>query len=161
MRKIVFAAAVLCTAAAVESHAIGIGLQFGGDVGSLNTPGISLLVSPSDKVHAALTWYIGGEGLSLAGSADYWFLTKELVTLGPGALNLFIGAGAYARIALWEDDFGFGLGVRVPVGLDWRLALLDVYLQAVPAVGLGFLPNPGFDGFHVGFNLGARFWIGS
>jgi hypothetical protein len=161
MKKIVMAAAVLCTVAAVESYAFGIGLQFGGNVQSFNTPGISLLLSPSEQVHGALTWYIGGEGMTLVGSADYWILTKEITTLGPGALNFFVGAGAYAQIALWEDYFGLDVGLRVPVGLDWKPDKFDVYFQVVPAAGLGLLPSLGFDGFHVNVNLGARFWIGS
>jgi hypothetical protein len=162
MKKILVLTAVLLTAITIETHAIGIGLQGGiNALDGFDTPGLSLLISPSENLHGAITWHIVSTGISLGGSLDYWFLPVEITSLGPGNLIFFVGAGAYAQIALWDDYFGIGAGLRVPVGLDWKMDFLDLFVQVVPHAGIGLLPSLGFGGFHVDANLGLRFWIGS
>ncbi|MDR0637737.1 MAG: hypothetical protein LBG27_02345 [Spirochaetaceae bacterium] len=161
MKKLLVLSAVLFTAVTIETYAIGLGVQFGGNMLSgFDEPGFSILISPNEQVHGAVTWYIGSGGLSLGGSADYWFLPIKITTLGPGDLKFFVGGGVYARIAIWEDYFGLGAGLRLPIGVDWKANVFDVFVQAVPQVGIGLLPSPGFDGFYVDLNLGARFWLG-
>jgi hypothetical protein len=161
MKKILVLTAVLCTAITIETHAIGLGIQGGiNALDGFNTPGLSLLISPSEELHGAVTWHIVKDGIALGGTFDYWFLNPNITTLGPGELNFFVGAGAYAQIALWDGDFGFNAGIRLPVGLDWKMDFLDVFVQVAPYTGIGLLPSLGFGGFHVDANLGLRFWIG-
>jgi hypothetical protein len=161
MKKILGLTAVLFTALAIESHAIGVGLQGGiNALDGFDTPGLSVLISPTDQIHGAVTWHIVEEGISLGGSVDYWVLEIDITSLGPGDLRFFVGGGAYAAISVWESEFGLGAGLRLPVGLDWKLDFLDVYLQVVPLIGLRLLPSPDFDGFHIDANVGFRFWIG-
>lgn len=160
MKKILGLTVVLLAALTIETHAIGLGFQGGINVlDGFNTPGLSILVSPSEQIHGAITWHIVSDGVSFGGSLDYWFFPMELTALGPGNLIFFVGGGAYAQIAIWQDYFGLGAGLRLPVGLDWKLDFLDVYVQMVPLIGIGLLPSPGFDGFHVDANIGFRFWI--
>jgi hypothetical protein len=160
MKKIFVLTAVLLTALTIETHAIGLGLQGGiNAIDGFDTPGLSVLISPKDDIHGAITWHIVKKGVSIGGSLDYWFFNLPITKLGPGSLNFFVGGGAYAQIAVWEDYFGFGAGLRLPVGFDWKLDFLDVFLQIVPFTGLSLLPSPGFDGFHIDANLGFRFWI--
>jgi hypothetical protein len=165
MKKIFGLTAVLFVAFAIETYAIGIGLQAGGSAlrgGELgfNDPGLSLLVSPNEQVHGAITWYAGTGGLSLGASLDYWFLEIDIISLGPGDLRFFVGGGAYAGIAIWEDYLGLGAGLRLPVGVDWKLDFLDVFVQLVPRAGISVLPSLGFDRLYVDVNVGGRFWIG-
>jgi hypothetical protein len=160
MKKFLVLTAVLFTALTIETHAIGLGLQGGASILDGFTPGLSLLISPNEQVHGALTWFIGDEGVSLGGSLDYWFLPIDLTTLGPGNLIFFVGGGAYAQISLLDGDFGIGAGLRVPVGLDWKMDFLDAFVQIVPLTGLGLLPSLGFSGIPVDANIGVRFWIG-
>jgi hypothetical protein len=158
MRKILVLSAVLFTAITIETHAFGVGIQGGLNV--LGGPsGLSFLISSNEQTHGAITYYFGDEGMKLGGSLDYWFVHSELVALGPGSLYGFVGIGAYAQIEAWTDHFGLAAGLRLPFGLDWNVGPFDVFLQIVPLTGLALLPSPGFDGFHVDANIGARFWI--
>jgi hypothetical protein len=160
MKKILGLTAVLFMAAAIETFAIGLGVQFGGNVrGAFDAPGVSLLLSTKEDTHGAITWYARGSGLSLGGSADYWFLPIEITSLGSGELKFFLGGGLFAWLWMWDDYFGLGAGVRVPFGLDWKMEKFDVFLQAVPQVGLAVLPSLGFGDFEVDVNLGFRFWF--
>jgi hypothetical protein len=161
MKKLLVLTAVLFTALTIEIHAIGLGLQGGMSIKDGVTPGLSLLISSNEQVHGALTWYFGDGGVSLGGSLDYWFLPIGLTTLGPGNLIFFVGGGAYAHISLLDGDFGIGAGLRVPIGLDWKMDFLDAFVQIVPRVGLDILPSLGFSGIPVDANIGVRFWIGS
>ncbi|MDR1468041.1 MAG: hypothetical protein LBT00_01970 [Spirochaetaceae bacterium] len=161
MKKILALTAVLLTALTIETYAIGLGLQAGGNtLTGFDDLGLSILISPNEQLHGAVTWYIRSEGVALGGSADYWVLPIALTKLGPGDLLFFVGGGVYARISIWEGEFGLGAGLRLPIGLDWRTGSIDAFIQAVPHAGLGILPSPGFDRFYVDLNLGARFWFG-
>ncbi|MDR1096444.1 MAG: hypothetical protein LBL31_08650 [Spirochaetaceae bacterium] len=163
MKKIVVLSAVLFTAFTFETHAFGFGVQGGLNVME-RLGGFSFLISPNQQTHGSITWLTGtseeNSGITLAGALDYWLLSVNLTALGPGALNFFLGGGAYARIEAWEEHFGAGAGLRVPFGLDWDVTRFDVFVQIAPLFGLRFLPSPGFDGFDVDVNIGARIWIG-
>jgi hypothetical protein len=162
MKKILVFAAVLFTAFTVETHAIGLGFQGGTNIMDGFAGGFSVLISPDESKHGAVTWFLepNTDKFSLGGSFDYWFWPKALTTLGPGALSFYLGAGAYAQIALWDGNFGLDAGIRLPIGLDWKMDFLDVFVQVVPFTGISLLPSPGFGGFHLAANIGARFWIG-
>jgi hypothetical protein len=160
MKKVLGLTAVLFTALTIEAYAVGLGLQFGGNaLSGFDDPGLSFLISRNEETHAAVTWVIKKDGLSLGGSVDFWVVPINITQLGPGNLKAFIGVGPYAQIAIWEDYFGLGAGLRLPIGVDWKAKMFDVFFQVVPRVGLGFLPSPGFDGLSVDLNLGARFWF--
>jgi hypothetical protein len=161
MKRILALTAVLFTAVTIETHAVGLGVQFGGNaLGGFDTPGFSILISPSEQIHIAGTWYVQSNGMTIGASGDYWFLPIDITQLGPGALTFYLGAGIYGQIAMWEDYFGVAAGARLPLGLDWKMDVIDVFVQAVPFTGIGLLPSPGFGGFHIDVNLGVRFWIG-
>lgn len=115
--------------------------------------------------------------VGLAG--DWYFLHRELVP----AINLhwYAGAGAwvnhYMHIFHYDDEdhiaMSEGFGLRVPVGLSLQpSALLEIFLQAVPGIGMnykfegkmndGFVWRPG--GAELNYKnssveLGVRFWL--
>jgi hypothetical protein len=160
MKKIFGLTAVFFTALANDTYALGLGVQFGGNtLSGFQDPGMSILISPNEETHGAVTWYVRGNGLSVGGSVDYWFLPIDITQLGAGDLKAFVGGGVYAGLSIWDDYFGLGAGGRLPIGIDWKMDFLDVFLQAVPRVGLSILPSPGFGGLSVDVNLGVRFWF--
>lgn len=161
MKKVFALTAALFVAVTIETYAVGLGIQFGANMlNGFNTPGVSVLISPSKETHFAGTWYVENNGMTIGVSADYWLLPLDLTQLGTGMLKFYLGGGLYGQIEIWEDHFGIAAGLRVPVGLDWEIGPIDVFFQAVPLIGIGFLPSPSFEGFHIDFNLGGRFWFG-
>ena len=68
-------------------------------------------------------------------------------------LHFFLGVGAYGQLIL--EPTTFDLGARIPLGLQVFLIdnVLELFLEAAPA--LGFLPTPHWAGFqgYVGFTI--------
>jgi hypothetical protein len=146
-------ALVLGAGAAFADHpgGFGIGLQGGwsGGVGG----GLTLKF-PSLPVY----WSIDGGSSSLAVAGDYYFIDKDFID----GLGFYIGVGAYVGLGVWGWDDGFNLwaGARVPIGLSWRpINFLELYLQAVPSLGLHVIPFKGLWPNFIGGNLGIRFWF--
>ncbi|MDR2491787.1 MAG: hypothetical protein LBD20_10345 [Spirochaetaceae bacterium] len=146
-------ALTLGVGAAFADHpdGFGIGLQ-GGWFGEPN--GGLTLKFPKVPVF----WSINADKASLAVAGDYYFIDHDFME----GLGFYIGVGAYAGLGVWGWDDGFNLwaGVRVPIGLSWRpLDLLEIYLQAVPSIGLRIIPPRALWPNFIGGNLGIRFWF--
>ena len=159
MKKILFAAAALFLFGASGVYAVGLGAQMTETYSAGFRPGLSILISPSESAHFAVS-YDFSENARLGLTGDYWVFSPTLTRLGPGSLNLFIGLGFYANIQLLFDDFNFG--GRVPIGLDYKLSRFDVFFQVAPSFGFQFAPTfslGGNGGFTGSASLGARFWL--
>jgi hypothetical protein len=158
-RKILTVAAVLFAVAAIEGHTLGLGVQLNGNYyADAFGYGASLLVSPHERAHIAVDWYLDNV-LQLGGSFDYWFLTVDLAGVGSGSLNFYLGVGLYAWLAMWSDGMGLSVGPRVPIGLDLAFSYVDIFLQVVPQFGVNLLPGFGVGGIRPAVNLGFRFWL--
>jgi hypothetical protein len=139
----------------------GIGLQGGWSGGG---GGALTLKAPKLPIYWAVS--AGGGWLSVSG--DYYFIDKSLASGAAGTLGWYLGAGGFVNIvynnryySYWGDNYYWlGIGAEVPIGLSWLpLDFLEIYIQAVPFVGLGIGDNvfgiwPG-----IGANLGIKFWF--
>ena len=129
----------------------GIGVQGGWSGGAGGGLTLKFPVLP-------IFWSIDGGPASLSVAGDYYFIDKDFID----RLGFYIGAGAYAGLGVWGWNDGFNLwaGVRVPIGLSWRpIDLLEIYLQAVPSIGLHIIPFHGLWPHFIGGNLGIRLWF--
>ncbi|MDR3341995.1 MAG: hypothetical protein LBT14_04260 [Treponema sp.] len=144
----------------------GIGVQVGGG-NSGGGAALSLKI-PALPIFWAVNLGFNSYYFGLGVSGDYYFIDKELVPAIK--LGWYWGVGGYVGLGFWDDDHGPGygnddggmslaLGVRSPIGLTWQpLKFLEVFLQAVPSIGLGIVPGVGLD-WGIGGNLGIRFWF--
>jgi hypothetical protein len=155
-KKIAVIVAALFVFASVEAFSFGIGLRGGYGWGGFGGGG--LLFSPNSDLHFGLNYYFGS-GVNLGLTGDYWFFDKELTDIGRGSLDFYVGAGLFANLAAYEDAFGLGAGIRIPIGLDLDFEVIDVFLEFTPQLGLSLLPGIGLYGSWFGGAIGARFWI--
>jgi len=165
MKKIFFVlilAAIIATGTAFADHpsGFGIGLQGGYNgswLGGLGGGGGALTLKlPSLPIFWTVDFALYGSYSWLWLAGDYYLIDQKLVpSIG---LNWYFGLGGYVNLGL-GDPFGLGVGVRAPIGLSWQpIRLLEIYLQAVPSIGLGILPGVGLGGGWGG-NLGIRLWF--
>jgi hypothetical protein len=158
-KKIVLIAAALFIFASVEAFSFGIGLR--GNIGWDSIYGGGLLFSPDDKKHFGLNYYMGEDSFHLGVTGDLWLLNQTLTNVGSGELNFYAGPGIYAQLGMPKDGKpGFGIGLRVPVGVDLDFDIFDVFLEIAPQIGLSFLPNLGLYGNWFNAAIGFRFWLG-
>jgi len=164
MKKLVIVialAAILATGTAFADHpsGFGIGVQGGGSgrwVGGYGYGygGALSLKLPGVPIFWAIDAGFWGSSLWLNVAGDYYFIDSQIVN----TLHWYFGVGGYVDLGI-GNPFGLGLGVRVPIGLSWQpIDLLEIYLQAVPSIGVGILPGFGLGGGWGG-NLGIRFWF--
>jgi len=129
-------------------------------------------------VHGGYGGIGGGGGLNLAFDNIYIYVDA----LGLGSNNMYIsgafdfmqffggdigsGLSWYLRlgvpVALWgfNDTLGLAAGIRLPIGLSWKpIPLIEIFLQAVPQIGLQIMPSIGLWSNFWGGNLGIRFWF--
>jgi hypothetical protein len=146
----------LCVTGVLAQHSgdqWGIGVQFGGGIDGFGAD-LTLKIP-----QVPVFWTVGATilpkyfGLGLAG--DYYFIDNSLV---PDInLDWYLGGGGYAHVG-FGDDVSVAVGARLPIGLSWHpIDLIEVYIQAVPSIGLSIVPI-GFD-WGIGGSLGIRFWL--
>jgi len=83
-------------------------------------------------------------------NVDHWIINKPLGT----NFHWFIGIGVSAQYNSGYA-YGFGVGARVPIGVQWFPASkIEIFAEVAP--GLAVLPALGLD---VDFGLGVRFYI--
>ena len=158
-KKIVLIATVLFVFASVEAFSFGIGLR--GNIGWGNIYGGGLLFSPNERTHFGVNYYAGNEAFHLGITGDIWLLELPITPVGSGELDFYVGPGLYVQLGVPKDgDPDFGIGLRIPVGVDLSFDIFDVFLELAPQVGLGFLPSPGLYGNWFNAAIGARFWLG-
>ncbi|MDR2521608.1 MAG: hypothetical protein LBC72_03515 [Spirochaetaceae bacterium] len=166
--KCTIVALVLWISATAGVYAeFGIGIQ--GNVGFAGG-GPSLLLSPSDRLHFALDWYIPinetSSDILFNIAIDMWALDVTLLQAGPGELKLFVGPGFFVRTGYlktddeYRDGFNLAGGLRIPVGIHYRIQGFDPFLVVAPAWDIKILPKTRFSDW-LGFSgaLGIRFWI--
>jgi hypothetical protein len=60
----------------------------------------------------------------------------------------------------YTDRLWLGLGVRVPIGLSWQpVKFFEVFVDLVPDIGLGIVPELGNFDWDINGELGVRFWL--
>ncbi|MDR2601371.1 MAG: hypothetical protein LBC53_02815 [Spirochaetaceae bacterium] len=154
-------AAILFAGITAGAYAeFGIGVQFSGGYAGGSLGGPSLLISPNERLHFIIDWYIGDDTI-VAFGADIWALDISLTQLGPGNLSLFVGPGPYGRVGLYKNgDFSMAAGVRVPVGVHWRVQGFDPFVLIAPALDIKFIPSFNLNDW-IGFSAaaGVRFWF--
>ncbi|MDR0540419.1 MAG: hypothetical protein LBG74_07980 [Spirochaetaceae bacterium] len=168
-KKIAALVPVLFVFTVMNTYAeFGIGIQGNAGYAGNFAGGPSLLLSPSDRLHFAIDWYIplNNNDILFNLTMDIWVLDLSLVQIGEGSLKLFVGPGFYGRAGYIEsgdeyrDGFNLAAGIRIPVGIHYRIQGLDPFICLAPAWDIKFLPKPHFADFF-GFSgaIGIRFWL--
>lgn len=108
-------------------------------------------LSDANSIDAALAWsFVKGGGLYVHG--NYLFENKS--NLDSLTIPWFWGVGA--NVGTWKsgDDTEIGIGVRVPVGLNFRFQQIpsELFLELAPT--LNVVPSVNFG---VGGAIGYRF----
>ena len=95
-------------------------------------------------------------GLGVSG--DYYLIDSKLVpAIG---LNWYLGLGGGLGLSFGNNWLGFGVAARLPIGLSWQpIPLLEIFLQAVPSLGVSILPEFHFPYGGWGGDLGIRLWF--
>jgi len=145
-------ASVLATGTAFAEFGIGV---HGGTGGIGGGAGVNLAFSNVFLYIDAIG--LGGNHMYVAGAVDFLsLLHNEFIP----TLSFYIRVGIGAALWGFGDDFGLAAGVRLPIGLSWRpIDLLEIFLQAVPQIGLQIMPSVGLWNNWWGGNLGIRLWF--
>ena len=155
MKKTVLIVFLFACIATAPIWSFGIGGAFGLDLAG-GTVGPGALLSFSLDTYPAVFGVgasFGGGSVSLGVTADWWLYYTNLV----GILALYIGPGVYVDVKVGSGDASFGIGARVPIGLQaWILDPLEVFLEIAPTFGL---KNGSFPAFGVQGAIGFRFWF--
>jgi len=162
MKKKVFTFMILlCAAAISRAHGFGIGAQLNFSAGSIFAPGASLLISPSDKTHLAINWYLGSDKNNIIGlTLDAVPLTLPIIRGNAATFNFTLGVGLYLNV-LFRDNFGINSGLRIPVGFNLLLGkdVFEIFFHVAPSFGIDLLPSLGLSKPFFPSALGARIWF--
>jgi hypothetical protein len=156
-------AAVLATGTLFADHpkGWGVGVQggFNSDWGGgfIGGAAVSLKV-PSLPIYWAARLDITENYFGLGVSGDYYFIDSILV---PSIkLHWYLGGGVGLGISFGEKSMGLGIAARLPIGLSWQpFPFLEVFLQAVPSLGVSILPEFHFPYGGFGGDIGIRVWF--
>jgi len=151
-KKIIFLGLVtvlLCSSAAAQDRKFGLGIVLGEPTGL----SAKLWTGKSTAIDGALAWSFGsfGEQSAVYLHADYLFHNFNLIKVEKGQLPIYYGIGA--RVMLANN---IGVGVRVPIGLEYLFANapVDIFLEIVPVLDL--VPATSF---RVNAGLGVRYFF--
>lgn len=138
-RVLLIFAVVMATAGASfakDMPAIGIYGDFLGNSTGGGTGGLGLTLQWGHFPVLGIEYMIDPHLISLGVSCDYWVLNNHLV----GALDYYLGLGAYAGFTIGGNQTAFNIGGRVPIGLQiYPIEKFEVFLEAAPMVL--FLPS--------------------
>lgn len=130
---------VLCFSVPLAASAdTGVGIILG------DPTGLSLLLE--ERIALGLAWDLSNH---LHVHGDVWLLNKAL----SDPVNWYLGLGA--KLLVFNDNSGdaIGVGVRVPVGLQWYATPeLELFAEIVP--GMRLIPSTDFD---IDFGIGLRY----
>ncbi|GMO46513.1 MAG: hypothetical protein Ta2B_28110 [Termitinemataceae bacterium] len=171
---------MLSATAAFAEHpgGFGIGGQFGYNVNSGNSGGALALNVPSIPIFWAINLDFGGSTadwnwswFSLGVSGDKYIIDREIANMLGWYLGFGIGvgiqSGTYNVPSGYSSDLSylwFNANVRMPIGISvMPIDFLEIYVQAVPQLGMAFgisgdSGGAGFD-WGVGANLGIKVWF--
>jgi hypothetical protein len=158
-KKIAVIATALFVFASIEAFSFGIGVRGGGGIGGSGGGGLLLSPKPGLHWHFGVNYYFGSGVSSIGGTGDYWLIEKKLTSAGSGSLDFYAGAGLFTWLGFYKD-LRASLGVRIPVGLDLDFKVVDIFIEAVPQLGLSLLPSIELDSSWLGGAIGIRVWIG-
>ena len=165
--KALIITALLCLAIMEKSHAFGLGAQLNFSTGGVFAPGASLLLSPNNKTHLALNWYLASEKENIVGlTLDRIFIPTPNSNFNAGIVNFTLGAGAFANVIFNRDsdsdnNIDFEGGVRIPVGININLGhdAFEIFTHVAPSFGVSFLPELSFSKPFFPIALGIRIWF--
>ena len=158
-KKIVLAALMLCIAC-TSIFAFGIGVQGGTDVVNNGVTGLDITFKLSSIPLMFAVGIPSFNPFALGVSADYWIVNPSIIGNSVLSLNWYVGVGIFGDFFI-GDDFYFGVGARVPIGLNiyFLKQILELYLQVAPGIEIDF--DNGVDpDFVCPINYGVRVWIG-
>jgi hypothetical protein len=162
MKKLLFVlilVAVLTTGTAFADYpgGFGIGIQ-GGFGGAGGGAGVTFKLPSIPIFFVVDTLGLGGDSFVISGAGDYYLLHNSIVP----DINLHWYFGFGVGVSLWGFGNNFGLAAtgRLPIGLSWQpINMLEIYLQAVPQIGLQVAPEIKLWDNFWGGNLGIRVWL--
>jgi len=180
MKKLIFVLLIgllVCTAAFADHPGLGIGVVLGGG-GGLNGgsfyPGLSLKLPGSPVfwgLYASLHKYYSGFTVT----GDFYIFDRDLIsttaTNEEGTykvkIDWFLGLGGAINMNFWQrqnrDDagVGFGLGLRIPVGLSWHVVRpFEIALSLVPTFpGLYVANGNAWLWWDISVELALRYWF--
>lgn len=154
MKKIVLVTVFSLIIGTTSLSAVGIGIQGGINVGPSTGGGLSVTFKLNNPWVFAVNLSLG-DSIGVGVSADQWVLNNTIV----GPLKWFVGWGLYGNLVI-GDNFGFGGGARIPLGLNMYFAngFIEPYIQLAVGLGVSFFDNLSFD-WSIPINLGIRFWL--
>ncbi len=98
--------------------------------------GIGLTLKFGNFPVLGLEWMLAEHYSRIAASCDYWVVNDHLT----GALNYYLGIGAFAGIGIAGEYSAFDLGGRIPIGLQiYPVKNFEIFAEFAPLVG--FLPT--------------------
>ena len=169
-------ALVLCVFAVSQVHSFGLGAQVNFYTGEMFAPGLSLLVSPTDKFHVAINWYneitkLKNDDPDLKNNIvgltfDFCPFSFRLAGSDALSFNLTLGIGLYTNLHFHVPekaklDLKTTGGLRIPVGVNLFFGNnLEIFTHVAPSFGINFLEpfeKPEKPFFPVA--VGARVWF--
>ena len=149
---------VIFLAAAPAFARTGLGVSAGLPLGA-GLPGNNVMLSlktDSFPLLLGLGASLGSAYTSIGITADYWILNNNLA----GPLNWYIGLGGYAALGLGSTA-SIDLGARLPIGLNLFVldGVLEFFVEAAPAIGVGFSDPVRFPVLGAQSAVGFRIWF--
>lgn len=94
-------------------------------------------------------WFLAEKYSRIAASCDYWVVNEHLT----GALDYYLGVGAYVGIGTSGENSAIDLGGRIPIGLQiWPVKNFEIFTEFAPLVS--FLPSLGINfSLRLGFRI--------
>jgi len=138
---------------AAFSYGLGTGSGASTNIGSAALS-ISTPVLPGTVQNVTLRF---GEGYFAFGITDDWWVIRRNIT---SPLDFYLGLGFYTYIGADNWVFDYGLGGRAPLGLTvFPVDFLEIFVEFVPAMGIGFSPEFYFPSWDLQGAIGARIWF--
>lgn len=159
----------LSTAAFADHDGLGIGLILGGGGGFFGvgfSPGLSLK-TPALPIFWGIYAGLGSNHFGVTVTGDFYIVDKSLVsstaTSEDGTykvrLDWYFGLGGAVSLNSWHNNFGLGLGLRIPIGLSWHVVTpFEIALGLAPTFGI-YLASYSSFWWDINAELVFRLWV--
>ena len=156
---VLFAVFTAGTVFADHPDGLGVGIQGGTSgswgVGGFNYGGALSLKLPGIPIFWAARLDIWSNYLLLGISGDSYLIDSKLAD----GIGWYLGLGLGVGLGL-GDPLAIGVSARLPIGISFQpIPLLEIFLQAVPNLGVAVLPEFHFPYGGWGGDLGIRLWF--